>query len=208
MGAACQRPSAPPAAAPQAAASPSPAQIELNAREVELYLAVRNRALQRLEDAVSEVEVRGGDLVSKVEELSEAERQAAAGLGVDWPTYVAVRDEVARVLSLQRQREDVHLLALELSHTRQDLAAQLREARDAASRQFLEAQLKNLDSQLERLAVERAPTVAEQAEERVVQAVRADLATLQGRQDRLQRRIRDLLDRKGDQARSSTVPGP
>jgi hypothetical protein len=67
------------------AASPTAAraldQEPLTPFDVQMFLAVRGRALQRLEDALTEVEQTGGDVLRHVQELTVAEREAARSLG-------------------------------------------------------------------------------------------------------------------------------
>jgi len=187
------------APAPAAASSPTAARAAedgaLTAFDVQTFLAVRGRALQKLEDALADVEAGGGDVLAHVQELTVAEREAARSLGVDWRHYTWVRDQVGRLLTTQRQREDQRVLLAELTRARQDLAAQLRVSRDAASRQFLEAQIKALDSQLVKLEGAQALPTPRAEEMRLLESARAEIATLQGRQDRVQRRLQDLLQR-------------
>jgi hypothetical protein len=176
-----------------------------------MFLAVRNKALGRLEDALEEVEHKGTSGLTNVEELSVAEREASRALGFDWSRYRWVRDEVARIISAQRQREDSRLLALELARARDDLRAQLKVARDQASRQFLQAQLTSLETQLGRLEKRRQLPASEIQEMELIDSARAEIAVQQGRQERIQKRVRDLLER----ARATSVmpttlasPGP
>jgi hypothetical protein len=181
---ACRGPAAPTA---ERVASPTVAragqEAPLTEFDIQTFLAVRGRALQRLEDALTDVEQSGGDILGHVQELTVAEREAARALGADWRRYTWVRDQVGRLMTSQRQREDQRVLAAELTRARQDLSAQLEVARDPASRQFLEAQLKALTAQVENL----------EREQRV-----------QGRQDRVQHRLQVLLDRSS----SSATPRP
>ncbi|HVN31212.1 MAG TPA: hypothetical protein VMT45_04435 [Thermoanaerobaculaceae bacterium] len=172
--------------------------------DVEMFLAVRGRALQRLEDALTEVEQSGGDILGRVQELTVAERDAARALGADWRRYTWVRDQVGRLLTSQRQREDQRVLAAELTRARQDLSAQLEVARDPASRQFLEAQLKALTVQVQNLEREQQVPPPQAEEARLLESARAEIATLQGRQDRVQHRLQVLLERSG----ASATPRP
>lgn len=193
---ACRGPKSPAAAQ---AASPTAAgateQQPLTPFDVQMFLAVRGRALKRLEDALTEVEQTGGDVLRQVQELTVAEREAARSLGVEWRRYTWVRDQVRRLLTGQRQREDQRVLVAELTRARQDLSAQLEVARDPASRQFLEAQLKALSAQLEKLERDQQLPTPQAEEAELLEAARAEIATLQGRQDRLQHRIQVLLER-------------
>ncbi|MGE5236985.1 MAG: hypothetical protein ACM3O7_11615 [Acidobacteriota bacterium] len=191
----CQRPARTAPVQPSPSATARTGSIALTPADLDMYLTVRNRALQRLEDSVAEVEAKGGDVVSSVEELGVAERRTAGGLGVDWQRYAAVREEVGRLMALQRRQEDARTLSLELSNARDDLTAQLRAARDPASRQFLEAQLKRLSGQLADLDRERQPTAEEVEQLKLLEHYRAQIAIQQGRQERLQRQIAELLEK-------------
>lgn len=196
VAAACRGREAPTA---EQAASPTAARARqeapLTAFDIQTFVAVRGRALQRLEDALTEVEAGGGDILGRVQELTVAERDAARSLGVDWRRYTWVRDQVGRLMTSQRQHEDQRVLAAELTRARQDLSTQLEAARDPASRQFLEAQLKALDVQLEKLDRERRIPPPQAEEAKLLESARAEIATLQGRQDKVQHRLQALLER-------------
>jgi hypothetical protein len=185
--------------APAQVASPTAArgatEGPLTPLDVQTYLAVRGKALQKLEDALDGVERSGGDVLTHVQELTVAEREAARSLGVEWRRFTWVRDQVGRMLTTQRQREDQRVLLAELSRAKQDLAAQLRVSRDAASRQFLDAQLKALDGQLAKLDSEQHLPTPRAEEMKLLESARAEIAILQGRQDRVQRRLQELLQR-------------
>jgi chromosome segregation ATPase len=168
-----------------------------------MFIAVRGRALQRLEDAVGEVEARGGDVLAHVQELTAAEQDAVHALGFEWRSYTRVREEIERLASAQRRRDDQRLLSAELGRARDDLAAQLELAKDPPSRQFLEAQRRSIVTQLERLEHDRELAPAQAEELRLLELARAEVATLQGRQERLQRRVQELLRR----AAASLTPG-
>ena len=206
--AACGGPRTPGAQAP---ASPSAEPTEaspLTAQDLNLYIAVKEKALQTLEDALDDVEAHGGDVVSRVQEISVAEREAARSLGVDWRRFTTVRDQVGRLFTAQRHREDERLLAAELSRARQDLEGQLQVARDQAARQFLEAQLKALRAQIEKLDEEQQRPPAPDDDTKLLEAVRAEIATIQGRQDKVARRLEALLERAAVSAPPSTpTPG-
>jgi hypothetical protein len=205
FAAACRGREAPTA---ERVASPTVARADreapLTAFDVQTFLAVRGRALQRLEDALTDVEQSGGDILGHVQELTVAERDAARALGVDWRRYTWVRDQVSRLMTGQRQREDQRVLVAELTRARQDLSAQLEAARDPASRQFLDAQLKALNVQVEKLEREQQVPPPQAEEARLLEAARAEIATLQGRQDRVQHRLQVLLER----ATASATPRP
>jgi hypothetical protein len=177
----------------------------LTEADLQAYLAVRRKALQKLEDALDEVEKSGGDVLAHVQELTVAERDAARSLGVEWRRFTWVRDQVGRLLTTQRQREDQRMLLAELTRAKQDLTTQLEVSRDAASRQFLEAQLKVLDGQLEKIESEQHLPMPKAEEMKLLEAARAEIAILQGRQDRVQRRVQELLQRA---ARSGATPVP
>jgi hypothetical protein len=202
----CRGPKSPVAAR---AASPTVAraldQEPLTPFDVQMFLAVRGRALQRLEDALTEVEQTGGDVLRHVQELTVAEREAARSLGVEWRRFTWVRDQVGRLLTSQRQREDQRVLVAELTRARQDLSVQLEVARDPASRQFLEAQLKALNTQMEKLERDQQLPTPQAEEAKLLEAARAEIATLQGRQDRVQHRLQVLLART---AAASVTPLP
>ncbi len=205
---ACGGPKSP---ATQTPASPSAEGAEtapLSQQDIRLYIAVKDKALQTLEDALDDVEAHGGDVVSRVQEISAAEREAARSLGVDWRRFTTVRDQVGRLFTAQRQREDERLLAVELSRARQDLEGQLQVARDQAARQFLEAQLKALRAQIEKLDKEQQRPPAQDEDARLLEAVRAEIATIQGRQDKVAHRLEALLERAAASAPAFTAtPG-
>lgn len=175
---------------PTAAPAPNP---RLTAEDLQILIAVKGKALRQLEEALAASENEGGDVLSRVKDLAASEREAALALGVSWKRYSWVKEEIARALSEQRQREDAQLLTLELRRSKEDLEAQLERSTDEAAREFLQAQISTLDQQLGAMERERtlAPVATEQL--RLLETVRAELAELQGQQDRLQRRIRELV---------------
>ncbi|MBZ5589210.1 MAG: hypothetical protein LAO05_11675 [Acidobacteriia bacterium] len=193
---------------PAAERAPSPTaartgeQGPLTAADVQMFLAVRSKALQRLEDALADVEAKGGDVLAHVQELTVAEREAGRALGVEWRRFTQVREQIGHLLTSQRQHEDQRLLGAELTRAKEDLKAQLDAARDPASRQFLEAQLKVIGDQLDKLNRERQVPAPQAEEQRVLESARAEIATLQGRQDRAQHRLQELLQRA-----ASATPG-
>ena len=181
----------------------APARAEsLTAADIDMFVAVRAKAMTRLESELTAAESGGGSAIARIAELSVAEQDAVAGLGFEWRRYRWVREEVVRLLSQQRQREDSQMLTIELTRARDDLLAQLKVARDPASRQFLEAQVASLDVQLEKLAGGTQLGDREARSLELIARARADLAVQQGRQDRIQRRIRELvqLERAGGSA--------
>ena len=206
---ACQgRPEEAPATPPPTTAERGQA-VPLTAEDVRTYLAVRSKALQQVEDALNAVETSGGDVLGRVQELSVAEREAARSLGVDWRHFTVVREQVGRLFTAQRQKDDQRLLAAELGKARQDLEAQLQVAHDPASRQFLEAQLKALAGQTEKLDKDTYLTPAQADEMKLLESARAEIAILQGRQDKVARRLQELLQRAATAAtRNRRRPRP
>lgn len=198
------RVSVPPTAVP---ATPTP-EAALTAADLTMFITVRDKALQRLEDALDEAETSGGDVVSQVQDLGAAERDAARGLGVEWRQYVSVREHVGRLLSAQRQQEDQRLLVAELTRAKQDLEAQLAIATDAAGHQFLEAQIKSVSAQLERLGRETRAAGPRAPEFELLTSFRASLATQQGRQEHLLKRLQDVMRRTVESEKPNPAPGP
>ena len=189
------------------AAPTTPAGAEaLPAADIDMFVAVRAKAMTRLESELTAAENDGGSAIARIAELSVAEQDAVAGLGFDWRRYRWVREEVARLLSQQRQREDSQMLTIELTRARDDLLAQLKVARDPASRQFLEAQVASLDAQLEKLAGGTQVGDREARSMELIARARADLAVQQGRQERIQRRIRELIQRERAGGAVTTPP--
>ncbi len=180
----------------------------LTAADVQAFVAVRARALQRLEAALAGVESKGGDVLAQVQELSVAERDAARALGVDWRRFTWVRDQIGRLLTSERQQEDQRLLQAELTRSKDDLEAQLKAAGDAATRQFLGAQLGALSAQLDRLERDRQVPAPQAKEMRVLESARAEIATLQGRQDKVQHRLQELLQRAANGAGAAPAARP
>ncbi len=177
----------------------------LTRADVEMFVAVRGKAMARIEAELEKAEASEGWSVARVAELSAAEQDAVGALGFDWRRYRWAREEIARLLSLERQHEDSQMLTLELTRARDDLAAQLKLARDPASRQFLEAQIASLGAQLEKLVGGTRVSDADARSLELIAAARADLAVQIGRNERMQRRIRDLVQR---QRAGGTAPTP
>jgi hypothetical protein len=183
--------------------------IDLEAEDIRLYLQVREVALERLDRELAAAERRGVGALAAIEELSVAERRAAELAGADWKRYTAVRDEIGHLLSLQRRREDARVLGLELRRAREDLTAQLTVARDAASRQFLQAQIDRLAEQIGTLEEEGEPTPSELRHAALLATVRVSIATQQGRLERIQRRAKELLqDARGTPEGKKPAPQP
>jgi hypothetical protein len=198
------RPTREPEGDPKASPTPDGAGAQLTKADMEMFLAVRAKALTRLENEVVSAEEHGGSVLSHVAELSTAERDAVGSLGFDWRRYRWVREEVASLVAAQRQREDSNLLTLELTRARDDLLIQLKVAKDPASKQFLEAQVTSLDAQLEKLKAGRPLSIEEAQGLDLIAGARAALAVQQGRQDRIQRRVRELVQRE----RAGGTPAP
>ncbi|MGD1148775.1 MAG: hypothetical protein ABR961_12595 [Thermoanaerobaculaceae bacterium] len=198
-----------PGHAPSPTAGRAGDQGMLSSADVQMFLAVRAKALQRLEEALAEVEAKGGDVLARVQEITVAERDAARALGTEWRRFTLVQELIGRLMTSQRQHEDQRLLAAELTKAKEDLKTQLDAARDPASRQFLEAQLDVVADQLEKLNRERQIPAPQAEELRVLESVRADIATLQGRQDRVQHRLQELLQRSSNAgATPAATPRP
>ena len=201
-----RRTTPPPPATPQAAPTRSALTPQLTEHDVQTYVAVRGRALQRQEAEIDQMSGASEDLLEEISDFAAAEREAARSLGVGWAHYRWIRQEIGRLLSEQRHQEDSRLLALELARTRDDLAAQLKQVRDEASRQFLQAQLARLDAKLSQIQEDQNLPPNEARELKLVEAVRAELALLQGRQDRIQRRIREMLQKTHEDATPAPTP--
>jgi hypothetical protein len=175
---------------------------------VQAYLAVRSRALLRLEEALAAGFVPAGDVLARLEDIGVAERAAAQALGVEWGRYTRIRQEVGRLLGAQRRHDDARVLAAELARTRDDLAAQLARVRDQASREFLAAQIETLERKLGELEQERTLPAAEVEQLALIEEARAELATLQGRQEQIQRRAREILEKARAAAVPTATPSP
>lgn len=187
---------------------PTVANRELTERDLRAYLAVRDRAMDRLEESLENAPVDRDALLDRVDDITAAERDAAQALGVDWSDYSWVREELGRLLADQRQREDARILTLELERSRDDLEAQLEQVRDEASREFLRAQVTAIDGRLDRLERDQLVPAIEARALALVEEARADLATLQGRQDRIQRRLRELLQEARSREAAQVTPVP
>ena len=177
-------------AKPTAAAS-------LTREQLDLYIAVRSRALQRAEETLTRLERGEITPVAAMEEFASADRRAASQLGVEWRRYTLIREDVGRTISEQRRREDSRLLVMELERSLVELRDQHRHARDAATREFVQAQILSLERQLERLAQEEEVPPEEAEKRELMDRVRAELAMQAGRHERLQRRLRELLQAHG-----------
>jgi hypothetical protein len=183
-----------PVPVPTEAGSVSPTAFEvLTSRDVRMLMAVRVKALQRIEESMTKAELDASPTLASVLDLRSAERDAAAALGMDWRRYTWARDRAARLWTQQRQAEDRRLLLEELTHTRDDLLSEIVKSSDPVGRQLLQAQLSAVEVQLGRLRQDQRQSPQVAAEEKLLEAARADLATLQSREERLQERLRLLL---------------
>ena len=192
---------------PAATSTARPDVEALTAADVDMFVAVRAKAMTRLETELDEAESAGSAL-ARIAELSVAEQDAVGALGFEWRRYRWAREEIARLHSAQRQREDSLMLTIELTRARDDLAAQLQVARDPASRQFLEAQVASLNTQLEKLAGGTQVGEGEARGLELIARVRAYLAVQQGRQERIQKRLRELIQRERAGGTAAATPSP
>lgn len=192
-------------ATPPPGATPAAALTESDLRA---YVAVRGRALQKVEEALAADEARGPRSAAALPDLGEAEREAAAALGVEYRRYLWARDRTARVLAMQRQAEDRRRLVAELARTQSDLLGQIGQTSDAASREFLEAQVRSLETQIASLRREQHDGHGVEAEAALVAAMRVDLAVLHSREERLQERLRQLVRRAGEGGAGKTRGTP
>ena len=185
---------------PEAVGEPGPSPAvtgTLNPADLNAYVAVRSRALQRSEETLDRLERGEISPLVAMEDIASAERRAAALLGVEWRRYSVIREEVGRTITEQRRREDSRLLTLELERALEEMRSQWQLSRDAATREFVQAQISSLEGQLARLELERELPPEEAAKREMLDRVRAELAMQAGRQERLQRRLRELLQAHG-----------
>jgi len=192
-----QRPAASPPAAEQALLAPA---------DVEMYLAVKRKALSRLEETLDRLERTGGDPLQELGELSRLEREAAQALGFDPARFGKVRDEMARLAAAKAKREQAVRLEQELSRSREALVRQRDATRDRATKEFLEGQIRHLEKELGRLAAERSAKGEEQEALAVLAQFRVELAQLEARQERLTRRIREVW--VASRKRQAAAPRP
>lgn len=186
------------------AAQPSPTAVESLAEgDVQALVAVRGRALRKIEDLLAQVEEEGGRELPGAPDFSLAEREAATALGVEHWRYAWTRDRAAKVLAMQRQAEDRRLLVSELSRTRNDLLAQMAQTTDAASREFLQAQLRSVEVQVSKLHEEHGFTSAIAEEARLLETVRVELAILASREERLQEKLRQMVRKANASSQAS-----
>lgn len=167
--------------------------LRLSPEDMAVYLAVKRKALSRLEEALDRLQASGGDPVRELGELTSAEREAARALGVDPSRYARIEAEVARVVAARGREEEIARLEQELKRNLEELERHTKNAQDPATRQFLEAQARSLQSELAELASERKQLGEEQEQLELLARFRVEMAQLQARQDRLARRIREAV---------------
>jgi hypothetical protein len=172
--------------------TPSP---HLTARDLRMFVTVRTKALERVEAALASLPKTGGDPTGHIQEIQVAERDSVNAMGVQWAHYLWVKDRVGQLLTLERQAEDRHLLLTELESTRNELILQQSHARDAASRQAIEVRLEGIKRQVEEMHVEELLSPEEQAELALIDALRPEAAALSSRQEAIQKKVKELLDR-------------
>jgi len=175
--------------------TPSPsaaAGVVLTPADVAMYLAVKRKALSRLEEALDRLERTGGDPLQELGELSRVEREAAQQLGFDPGHFGQVREQMSRLATLRAKQEQTIRLEEELARSKKELIRQREATRDRATREFLDAQIRTLDRELARLAAERSAKGQEQEALAVLGQFRVEMAQLEARQERLTRRIREV----------------
>jgi hypothetical protein len=166
----------------------------LSERDLRQLVSVRGRALQRLEADVTALERQGGDVSSRVEELSAAERGAAEVQGLAWRRYDTIRQRVSQLLTLERQRDDRRVLIGELERTRLELARQQGLVHDPATRQAIDGRLAGIADRLAELRRGQEVGASDREEMAVIDAVRPELAALDRRQESIQQRIKAVLE--------------
>lgn len=167
--------------------------LQLTPEDMTLYLAVKRKALSRLEEALDRLQASGGDPARELGELASAERDAARALGVEPSRYVRIQEEVARLVAVKGREEETARLEQELRRNLEELERHAENARDAATLQFLQAQMKALREELAKLATERRQLGEDQEQMQLLARFRVEMAQLQVRQDRLARRIREAV---------------
>lgn len=186
-----------PTPAPTPTAGEAAESWALTPEDMELYLAVKRKALSRLEEALDRLQAVGGDPLRELGELTTAEREAARALGVDPRKFTRIQEAVARLVTLQGRQEETLRLEQELQRNLQELEKLAEHTKDPAARQFLEAQTRALRGELAKLAVERRQIGGEQEQLKLLARFRVEMAQLQARQDRLARRLREALAASG-----------
>lgn len=168
-------------------------QFSLSAEDIELYLAVKRRALSRLEEALDRLQASGGDPARELGELAAAERDAARALGLDPARYGKIQEAVARLVVVRGRQEETARLEQELRRNLEELERHAENTRDQAARQFLQAQMRAVQEELAKLAAERRQLGSEEGQLQLLARYRVEMAQLQMRQERLTRRIRDAV---------------
>ncbi|MFN3412799.1 MAG: hypothetical protein ACK42L_01905 [Thermoanaerobaculum sp.] len=169
----------------------------LTAADMELYLAVKRKALSRLEEALDRLQTSGGDPVRELAELTLVEREAARALGADPQKFAWIQEAVSRLITLKGREEESQRLEQELQRNLEELEKLREHTKDPAAGQFLEAQVKALRGELAKLAAERRQLGGEQEQLQLLARFRLEMAQLQARQDRLARRIREAMAASG-----------
>ncbi|MCS7182208.1 MAG: hypothetical protein NZ869_03775 [Thermoanaerobaculum sp.] len=158
---------------------------------MEVYLAVKRKALGRLEEALDRWQNSPAAPTRELLELTVVEKDAAKALGIDPARYRAIQETVARLTALKGRQEDALRLERELRRSVEELRFQAQHTKDQATREFLQAQITSLQEALARLAEERTQQTADEASFVVLSRYRVEMAQLQARQDRVARRLRE-----------------
>lgn len=167
----------------------------LREEDMEAYLAVKRKALSRLEEALDLLERQGGNPIQELREMAMYETEAAKALGFD-PAYIAqVREAVAALVALKSREEDAFRLEQELIRSREELWQQRELTKDLAARQFIDAQIRALDRELTKMASERERFSTKASEKELLSRFRVEMAQLQAREERVTRRLREVWTR-------------
>ncbi|MGQ9836083.1 MAG: hypothetical protein ACUVRQ_08935 [Thermoanaerobaculaceae bacterium] len=194
FGAACKAPpqKSPGPATPTSTPHSQAGTLVLRGEDMEAYLAVKRKALSRLEQALDLLERQGGNPIQELREMATYETEAAKALGFD-PAYIAgVREAVAALVALKGREEDLFRVEQELNRSREELRRQRELTKDLAARQFIDAQIQALDRELTKMASERERFSAKDSEKELLSRFRVELAQLQAREERVTRRLREV----------------
>lgn len=179
-------------------ATPTPGRqggtVALCAEDMEAYLAVKRKALSRLEEALDLLERQGGNPIQELREMATYETEAAKALGFD-PAYIAgVKEAVAALVALKSREEDALRVERELTRSREELRRQRELTKDQAARQFIDAQIQALGQELTKLAAERErfSFKVKGSEKSLLSRYRVEMAQLQAREERVIRRLRQV----------------
>lgn len=167
--------------------------LTLTEEDMELYLAVKRKALSRLEEALDQLQARGGDPVRELAELAAAEREAARALGADPARFARIGEAVAKLLALKGRAEETARLEQELRRNLQEITRLAETTRDPAAREFMDAQAAALREELAKLAKEQQHLLVEDDKLGLLERYRVEMAQLQARQEKLARRIREAM---------------